>query len=122
MIKANSLKTFIESGGDGTSKSSIGNMTKTLDEKSGEPRLKSYSHVECTLIYAEEEGNLLLILARSRGDGKLQVGKTLTYDYVRNIEYEDNDSSNLFFDVDSSVGVCKVKIDEHNFITDSLKP
>ena len=122
MMKADSRKTFIESGGDDTSKSFVGNTPKTLGEKSGEPRLKSYPHVEWTLIYTEEEGDLLLILAKSEGEGKLQVGKTFTYGYVRNIEYEDNDSSNLFFDVDSSVGVRRVKIDEHNFRTDSYHP
>ena len=41
MQKPGSHKTFIESGSDGTLKSSVGNTMKTLAEKSGEPRLKS---------------------------------------------------------------------------------
>ena len=83
---------MIESGDDGTS-------------KIGEPRLKSYSHVEWTLIYSEEEGDLLLILAKSEGEGKLQVGKTFNYRQIKNVEYEENDSSNLLLDVDSSMGM-----------------
>ena len=67
--------------------------------------------MEWTLIYNEEEG-----------EGKVQVGKTFTYGYVRNIEYEDNDSSNLSFDVDSQVGARGVKIDERNFIIESCHP
>ena len=64
MPKLDSRKTFIESGGDGTS--------NTLGEKSsGEPRLKSYPHDEWTLIYTEDEGDLLLIFAKSKGEGKL---------------------------------------------------
>ena len=115
MPKPDSRKTFIESGGDGTS--------NTLGEKSsGEPRLKSYPHVEWTLIYTQDEGDLLLIFAKSEGEGKLQVGKTFTYGHVKNIEYEDNDSSNLLFDVDSSVGMRRVRIDEQNFVTDSCHP
>ena len=82
MQKPESRKTLIESGGDGTS-------------KTREPRLKSYPHVEWTLIYSEEEGDLLLILAKSEGEGKLQVGKTFNYRQIKNVEYEDNDSSNL---------------------------
>ena len=92
---------------------------KNLVEKSGEPRQKSHPDVEWRLIYNEEEGDLLLILAKFEGEGKVQVGKTFTYSYVRNIEYEHNDSSNIFFDVDSSVWARRVKLDEHNFITDS---
>ena len=82
MMKADSCITFIESGGDDTSKSFASNTTKTLGEKSGEARLKSYPHVEWILIYTEEERDLLLILAKSEGEGKLQVGKTFTYSYI----------------------------------------
>ena len=78
MIKVDSCNTFIESRGDGISKSSVGNTTKTLGDKSGEPHLKSYPHVEWTLICTEEGGDVLLILAKSEGEGKLQVGKTFT--------------------------------------------
>ena len=79
MIKVDSCNTFIESRGDGISKSSVGNTTKTLGDKSGEPRLKSYPHVEWTLIYDKGEGDLLLIFAKSEGDGKLQVEKSFNY-------------------------------------------
>ena len=53
---------------------------------------------------------MLLILEKSEGEGKLQVGKTFTYGQIKNIEYEDNDSLNLLFDVDSSVGMRKIWI------------
>ena len=39
-----------------------------------------------------------------RGKGKLQLGKSFNYGKARNIEYEDNDSPNIFFDVESSMG------------------
>ena len=110
MHKPEFRKNLIESGGDGTSKSSVGNTMKTLATKSGEPLPKSYPHVEWTLIYSEEEGDLFLIFAKSEGEGKLQVGKTFNYGEIKNIEYEDNDSLNLLFDVDSSVGMRKIWI------------
>ena len=77
--------------------------------------------MEWPLIYNKEEGDHL-ILAKSKVEGKLHVGKSFTYGYVRNIEYEDNDSSNLSFDVDSQVGARGVKIDECNFIIESCHP
>ena len=77
MIKADSRKTFIECGGDGISKTSVSNTRKTLGDKSGEPRLKNYPHVEWTLIYIEGEGDLLLILAKSEGGDKFACGKDL---------------------------------------------
>ena len=92
MVKGESRRTLIESGGDVTSKSTVGTTMKNFRDKSGEPRLKSSPLVEWALIYTEEEGDLLLILAKSEGEGKLQVGKKFIYGYVRNIEYEDNDS------------------------------
>ena len=79
VMKEASRRMLIESGGDGTSKSSIGNTIKTLADKPAEPLLKNYLYLEWTLIYAEEEGDLLLVFAKSEGQGKLQVGKTFTY-------------------------------------------
>ena len=99
--------------------SSVGTIIKTLGEKSEEPHQKSYPNVEWTLIYDEKEGKLLLILAKNDGEGRLQVGKTFNYDFVRRFEYEDQDSSNIVFNVDSSVGERKVKLDERNFVIDS---
>ena len=76
MQKHASQKTFIESGVDGTLKSSV-------EKSSGEPPcLKSYSHVELTLIYSVEEGDLFIIFAKSEGEDKLQVWKTFTYGHV----------------------------------------
>ena len=102
IVKEPSRMTLIESGGDGTSKSSVGNTMKTLANKLIEPRLKSYLHFEWTLIYPQEEGGWLLVFAKSEGEGKLQVGKTFTYGQIKNVEYEDNDSPNLLLDVESS--------------------
>ena len=93
-----------------------------MGEKSGEPRQKSYPDVDWTLIYDEEEGNLLLILAKTEGEGSLQVGKTFNYGFVRRFEYEDQDSSNIVFDVDSLVGEQKIMLDENNFVIDSCHP
>ena len=103
-------------------KSNVGTTVKNMGEKSGEPRQKSYPDVDWTLIYDEEEGNLLLILAKSEGEGKLQVGKTFNYNYVRKLEYEDNDSLNIVLDVDSSVGARSVKLNERNLVIDSCQP
>ena len=52
----------------------------------------------------------------------MQVGKTFNYGQVKNIEYEDNDSSHILFDVDSSAGMRRVWINEGNFITNSHHP
>ena len=92
-----------------------------MGEKSGEPHLKSYLDVEWTLIYDEEKGNLL-ILAKSEGEGRLQFGKMFNYGYVRKLEYEDNDSSNIVFNLDSLVGARRVKLNEHNLFIDSCHP
>ena len=108
VMKEASRRMLIESGGDGTSKSSIGNTIKTLADKPAEPLLKNYLYLEWTLIYAEEEGDLLLVFAKSEGQGKLQVGQTFTYGQIKNIEYEDNDSPNLLLDVESSGGMRRV--------------
>ena len=71
MVKGESQRTVIESGGDDTSKSTVATTMKTFGDESGEPRLKSYPHVEWTLIYTEEEGNLLLVQAEFEVEGKL---------------------------------------------------
>ena len=47
---------------------------------------------------------LLLIFATIQGKRKLKLGKSFNYGIVRNIEYEDSDSPNIFLDVESSVG------------------
>ena len=78
--------------------------------------------MEWTPIYDEKEGNLLLILAKTEGEGRLQVGKTFNYSFICRFDYEDQDSSKIVFDVDSSVGERKVKLDELNFIIDSCHP
>ena len=77
-----SRRTLFESGGDGTSTSFVGNTIKTLVDKPAKPRFKNYLDLEWTLIYAEEDGVLLLIFAKPEGQGKLQVGKTCTYGMV----------------------------------------
>ena len=120
VAKEPSRRTLIESRGDGTFKSSVGNTVKTLADKPIEPHLNF--HVEWALIYTEEEGDLLLIFAKSEGEDKLQVGKTFTYGQIKNVEYEDNDSPNLLFDVQSSRGMRKVRVDEGYFVTDSCHP
>ena len=46
VVKEASRRTLIESGGDKTSKSSLGNTNKTLANKLGEPCPKNYLHLE----------------------------------------------------------------------------
>ena len=121
MVKGDPYKTLFESGGDATSKSTIGTTTKTLGEKSEELRQKNYTNVDWTLIYDEEEGKLL-IRAKNEGEGKLQVGKTFNYSFICRFDYEDQDSSKIVFDVDSSVGERKVMLDEKIFVIDSCHP
>ena len=70
----------------------------------------------------EEDGVLLLIFATSEGKGKLELGKTFTYGKVRNLEYEDSDSSIIFLDVESSGGTNRVQVDEGKLILDLCHP
>ena len=49
----------------------------------------------------EEDEVLLMIFATIEGKMKLQLGKSFNYTKVRNIEYEDSDSPNIFLDVES---------------------
>ena len=44
------------------------------------------------------------------------------YGYVRKLEYGDSDSSNIVFNLDSSVGAGRVKLDECNLIINSCHP
>ena len=81
-LKEKSRRTLFESGGDGTSKSSVGNTKSKQvllpEEKVNQPRLKNYTALEWSLVYVEEDGVLLLIFSKSEGKGKLQLGKTFT--------------------------------------------
>ena len=87
-----------------------------------QPRLKNYTALEWSLVYVEEDGVLLLIFSKSEGKGKLQLGKTFTYGKVRNIEYEDSDSSNIFLDVESSGGTRRVLVEEGNLVVECCHP
>ena len=111
-----------ESGGDGTSKSSVGNPMKLLENKPMEPKVKNYVDLEWSLLYVEEDGVLLLIFVKSEGKGKLELGKTFTYDKLRNVEYEDNDSLNLIIDVEILGGTRRVLVDEGNLVFECCSP
>ena len=74
------------------------------------PRMESH--------YVEEDGVLLLMFATSKGIGKLKLGKTFAYGKVRNLEYEDSDTSIIFLGVQSSCGTRRVQVDEGNLILD----
>ena len=95
-----SRRTLFKDGGDGTSKSSVGNTESKqimlLEDKSSEHKLKSYSNLQWSIVYIEEDGVLLLIFATSEGKGKLELAKTFTYGKVRNLKYEDSDSTIIF--------------------------
>ena len=73
-----SRKTLFGSGGDDTSKSSIGNTIKLLQDKPHEPKTKNYVDLEWSLVYVEEDGVLLLVFAKSPRKSKLEMGKTFT--------------------------------------------
>ena len=76
----------------------IGN---TKGEKSVEQKIKNYLSLEWSFSYVEEDGTLLLIFAKTKGKRKLELSKTFTYGEVRNSEYEDIDSTNIYIDVES---------------------
>ena len=125
-VKDASRKTLIDSTGDGASKSSIA-MTKNhkeryQEEKASEVKYKNYPDLKCCLSYAEEDGVLLIITAKSDGKGKLQLGKAFNYGHVTKLEYEDIDSSSIMIDVSSSVGSRRVRRDKGNLIADCCNP
>ena len=78
-IPDNSRRTLFESGGDGTSKSSMDNPMKMLEPMPMDPKVKNYVKLEWSLVHGEEDGVLLLIFAKSEGKGKMQLGKMFTY-------------------------------------------
>ena len=93
-----------------------------LEDKSTEHKLKNYSNLERSLVYVEEDRALFLIFATSEGKGKLELGKTFTYGKVCNVEYEDNNLSIIFLDVESSSGTRRVQVDEGNLVPDLCHP
>ena len=93
-----------------------------LKDNSTEHKLKNYSNLERSLVYVEEDRALFLIFATSEGKGKLELGKTFTYGKVCNVEYEDNNLSIIFLDVESSSGTRRVQVDEGNLVPDLCHP
>ena len=73
---------------------------------------------EWSLAYSEENGVLLLIMAKSEGKGKLEQGKMFTYGRMRNVDYEDSESNNLILDVQTTAGKRRVVVDETNLVVD----
>ena len=61
-------------------------QVKTIE---GKTKVKYFPKVEWSLAYSEENGVLLLIMAKSEGKGKLEQGKMFTYGRMRNVDYED---------------------------------
>ena len=100
------------------SKSSVGNTKRKqimhLEEKTNETRIKHYLSLEWSLVYVEADGTLLLIFVKSEGKGKLELDKTFTSRKIRNVEYEDNDSPNIYINVESSSGTRRVLVEEEN--------
>ena len=45
-----------------------------------------------------------------------------TYGRLRNVDYEDSESSNLILDVQSTTGMRRVVVDENNLVTDCCTP
>ena len=90
-----SHRTLFESGGEGTSKSSVGNTNRQVDKKATEQKMKDYVDLERSLFYVEEDTVLLLIFAKSEDKGKLESDKTFTYGKLQYIAYENSDVPNL---------------------------
>ena len=65
---------------------------------------------------------LLLIFATSKGKGKLEKGKMFTYGRLRNVDYEDSESSNLLLDVQTTAGLQQVVVDENYLVPDCCSP
>ena len=60
------------------SKSSVGNPIKMLEPMLMNPKMKNYVNMELRFVYAEEDGVLFLIFAKSEGKGKVQLCKMFT--------------------------------------------
>ena len=84
--------------------------------------MKYFPKVEWSLAYSKENGVLLLSFAKSEGKGKLEQGKMFTYGRLRNVEYEDSESSNLILDVQSIAGKRRVVVDENNLVVGCCTP
>ena len=125
-MKDTSKKNLFDSTGEGGSKSSVAttkiNKGSTQEEKTVEVKYKDYPELEWCLSYVEEDGVLLLITAKSDGEGKLQLGKTFNYGHVTKLEYEDIDSTSILIDVSSSVGNRRLRLDEGNLVPESCNP
>ena len=88
------------------------------EEKATEVKYKNHPDLEWCLSYVEEDGVLLLITAKSKGKGKLELGKTFNYGHVSELEYEDIDSSSIIINVSSSIGSRQLHLDEGNLVVD----
>ena len=94
-------------------------QVKTIE---GKTEVKYFPKVEWSLAYSEENGVLLLIMAKSEGKGKLEQGKMFTYGRMRNVDYEDSESNNLILDVQTTAGKRRVVVDENNLVVDCCTP
>ena len=68
-----SRRMLFESGGDGTSKSSVGNPMKMHEPMRVDPKVKNYINLEWGLVYIKEDGVLLLIFSKFEGKGENTV-------------------------------------------------
>ena len=122
-VSDKSRRTLFESTGDGTSKSSVGQpQEKTLESGGFDPKVKYFPKLEWSFVYSEENGVLLLIFAKSEGKGKLEQGKMFTYARLRNVDYEDSESSNILLDVQTTAGLRWVVVDENNLVRECCSP
>ena len=92
------------------------------EEKTPEVKGKDYPELEWCLSYVEEDGVLLLITAKSDGQGKVEFGKTFNYGHVTKLEYEDIDSTSIIIDVSISVGSRRLRLDEGNLAPECCNP
>ena len=74
-------------------------------------------------MYSEENRVLVLVIfAKSEGKGKLEQGKMFTYGRLRNVNYEDSESSNLLLDVQTTTTLRRVLVDENNLVLECYSP
>ena len=112
--------------GEGGSKSSVAttknNKGGAQKEKTPEVKCKDYPKLEWCISYVEEDGVLLLITAKSDGQGKSELGKTFNYGHVTKLEYQDIDSTSIIIDVSSSVGLRRLRLEEGNLVPECCNP
>ena len=89
---------------------------KNVESLPTNPKVMNFPKVEWRLVYSEENGVLLPIFVEFEGKDKLEQGKMFTYGRLRNVDYEDSESSNLLLDVQTTARLQRVIVDKNNLV------